>query len=87
MGFVEFPRLILVGNCLREAGAGGSNPLTPTIYLSNYTILVEHCLFCVHVDDKVFTKAASISPIRTVPRYTHLRAEDLVGGLGTYYRT
>ena len=30
--FVEFPRLILVGNCLREAGAGGSNPLTPTIY-------------------------------------------------------
>ena len=32
MGFVEFPRLILVGHCLREAGAGGSNPLTPTIY-------------------------------------------------------
>ena len=45
MGFVEFPRLILVGHCLREAGAGGSNPLTPTIYLSNYAILVEHCLF------------------------------------------
>ena len=45
MGFVEFPRLILVGHCLREAGAGGSNPLTPTIYLSNYAILVEHCHF------------------------------------------
>ena len=30
MDFVEFPRLILVGNCLREAGAGGSIP-TPTL--------------------------------------------------------
>ena len=45
MGFVEFPRLILVGHCLREAGAGGSNPLTPTIYLSNCAILVEQLPF------------------------------------------
>ena len=45
MGFVEFPRLILVGHCLREAGAGGSNPLTPTIFRCKQAILVDHCLF------------------------------------------
>ena len=33
------------GYCLHTAGVGGSNPLTPTIYLSNYAILVELCLF------------------------------------------
>ena len=34
--FVEFPRLFLVSNCLREAGAGGSNPLTPTIKFPSF---------------------------------------------------
>ena len=28
--FVEFPNLNRRDHCLREAGAGGSNPLTPT---------------------------------------------------------
>jgi hypothetical protein len=65
-----------------EAGAGGSNTLTPTIYLRIPYLWLSNCLFCVHVDDKVFTKATSNIPIRTVPRYTHLRAEDLVGRLG-----
>ena len=82
MDFVEFPRLILVGNCLREAGAGGSNPLTPTICLTIPYLWLSNCLLVVHVDDNVFTKATPISPIRTVPRYTHLRAEDLVERFG-----
>ena len=34
--FVEFPDLFTLGYCLREAGAGGSNPLTPTIFTSRY---------------------------------------------------
>ena len=34
--FVEFPDLFTPGHCLREAGAGGSNPLTPTIYLQYF---------------------------------------------------
>jgi len=46
VGFVEFPRLILVGHCLREAGAGGSNPLTPTIYS-----LLSAVLACLHASD------------------------------------
>ena len=29
--FVEFPDLFTLGHCLREAVAGGSNPLRPTI--------------------------------------------------------
>ncbi|SVD34716.1 uncharacterized protein METZ01_LOCUS387570, partial [marine metagenome] len=53
VGFVEFPRLILVGHCLREAGAGGSNPLTPTIYSSNYAILVDHCLLKIFSEMKL----------------------------------
>ena len=46
MGFVEFPRLILVGHCLREAGAGDSNPLTPTI-----SSLLSAVLACLHATD------------------------------------
>jgi len=41
VSFVEFPRLFLASNCLREAGAGGSNPLTPTIKSKGY---VQRCL-------------------------------------------
>ena len=76
--------LVSVEHCLQETGAGGSNPLTPTIYLTIPYLWLSNCLLIVHVDDKVFTKATSISPIRTVPRYTHLRAEDLVGDWGSY---
>jgi hypothetical protein len=36
--FVEFPDLFTPDHCLREAGAGGSNPLTPTISRSIYAI-------------------------------------------------
>ena len=36
--FVEFPDLFTPDYCLREAGAGGSNPLTPTISISIYAI-------------------------------------------------
>ena len=31
--FVEFPDLFTPDHCLREAVAGGSNPLTPTIFI------------------------------------------------------
>ena len=32
--FVEFPDLFTPDHCLREAGAGDSNPLTPTKYFN-----------------------------------------------------
>ena len=32
--FVEFPNLFTPDHCLREAGAGSSNLLTPTIFTS-----------------------------------------------------
>ena len=34
--FVEFPDLFTPDHCLREAGAGGSTPLTPTIFTCRY---------------------------------------------------
>ena len=45
--------LVLVGLRLREAGAGGSNPPTPTIYSSNYAILVDHCLLTIFSEIKL----------------------------------
>ena len=62
--------VVLADNCLREAGAGGSNPLTPTIFRCKQAILVDHSLF------------EFFSEMKLGARYTHLRAEDLMARFG-----
>ena len=38
LGKTPFLRRSLHADCLRGAGAGGSNPLTPTIFTSHYSL-------------------------------------------------